>query len=134
MQTHMLLGVWLLILGLAGGCSGPKLVPAKGKIVSGGQPLKMGPQGVLQIILVPDEGAKAGEFTTYPADVDKEAGTFEVGGGVPPGKYRIAVLWLDPYPMKDKLNGKFTFEKTPLLRDVTGEGLLEIDLANPTGS
>jgi hypothetical protein len=115
---------------LLAGCSGPERVEAKGRIVSGGQPLKFGPQGALQVVLVPKGKEQSIDLTTFTADVDKEQGTFSVFGGVPPGTYKIVIAAYDPYPSHDKLNGKFSMEKSPILREVTGEPL-EIDIASP---
>jgi hypothetical protein len=112
------------------GCSGPTTVEAKGRVVSGGQPLELGPQGVLQVILVPAGMEQSVELTTFSAEVDKEQGTFEVIGGVPPGKYKFVIQALDPYPMADKLNGKFGMNNSPIVREITGEPI-EIDLASP---
>jgi hypothetical protein len=120
-----------LMLGAANlvvGCSGPKMVAAKGRVVSGGQPLKVGEKGVLQVILVPEGLEQSVDLTTFPANVDNQQGTFDVYGGVPPGRYKFIIQWLDPYPLTDKLKDKFSMEKSPIVLEVTGEPL-EIDIA-----
>lgn len=131
MPRATIAGYCLIATAMLAGCSsGPKMVDAKGRIVSGGQPIKVGNQGALQVILIPQGKEDSVDLTTYPADVDKEQGSFSVNGGVPEGKYKIVILWLDPYPITDKLNGKFGFDNSPIVREVTGEPL-EIDIAAP---
>ena len=52
-------------------------------------------------------------------------------GGLPPGKYRIAVRQWDPYPDTDKLGGKFDAQNSPIVREITGEEDIVIDLSKP---
>ena len=131
-MKRLLVSIFGCAILLAGCSSGPKMVEAKGRVVSGGQPLKFGPQGALQVILVP-KGTEPSSvnFSSFTADVDKEQGTFDVFGGVPPGTYKFVIIALDPYPSNDVLKGKFSMEKSPIEREVTGQGPIEIDLANP---
>lgn len=81
--------------------------------------------GMVQLEFVPAEGNPATE--TYGAVVDAE-GKFDMPGGMPPGKYKVAVRQWDPYPQTDKLGGKFSATATPIVRDVTGDQPIEIDL------
>ena len=53
------------------------------------------------------------------------------GNGIPPGKYRIAVRQWDPYPDRDRLEGKFSEKETPIVRDVDGKTPIDIDLSKP---
>ena len=53
-------------------------------------------------------------------------------GDVVAGKYRITISQLDPYPGVDKLKGAYSRQKSPIVRDLTGEPV-EIDLAKPEG-
>jgi hypothetical protein len=114
---------WIVLLA---GCSGPKKVEAKGRIVSGGQPLKLGPQAVLNVQLVPKGMEQSIDLTAFSADIDGQ-GTFSVYGGVPPGTYKFVIQLLDPYPLTDKLKGKFSMDNSPIEKEVTGEPL-EIDI------
>ena len=50
-----------------------------------------------------------------------------------PSTYRIAVYQYDPFPGKDLLNGQFSREKTPIVREVTGGEEINIDVGNPKG-
>ncbi len=118
-----------LFLLTVSGCGGPSTV--HGKLTNGGAPVTVSDKGVIVISFSPEGGAGPG----FGADV-KPDGTFVVRGpenkGVPPGKYRIAVMQYDPYPGTDKLDGKFGPGKTSLVRDING-GALDIDLAKPQG-
>ena len=122
--------VGICLLGwavLVAGCSGPKKVEAKGRIVSAGQPLKLGPQAVLNIQLVPKGMEQSIDLTAFSADIDREQSSFSVFGGVPPGTYKFVIQYLDPYPLTDKLKGKFSMDNSPIEKEVTGEPL-EIDI------
>jgi hypothetical protein len=108
------------------------MVEAKGRVVKGGQPLKLGPQGSLQVVFYPQAREERGEFSTYPATVNYSDGTFAVEEKIPAGTYHISVQQLDPYPFVDKLQGAFFGEQSPIVREVTGEPI-EVDLDKPTG-
>jgi hypothetical protein len=122
----------VLLLAFAGGCSGQATVELKGRVVRDGQPLKLGPQGVLEVILIPEQHDEQGEFSTIAPAVNYQDGSFENFEKIPAGRYRFAIQQLDPYPFNDKLKGAFSKEKSQIVRDVTGEHL-EIDLARPEG-
>jgi hypothetical protein len=124
-----------VLTGLAAsGCGSGGAIRVKGTVTNNGQPLSVSDKGMVQVIFIPDDPEKAGD--TYPANVNPD-GTFEVPGkegkGIPPGKYRVAVRQLDPYPTKDKLKDKFSPEKTPIVRDVASREV-NIDIANVSGS
>jgi hypothetical protein len=101
-------------------------------VTSGGQPLTVGPKGVLEVALIPEADREKGEYTPLVAQVNYQDGTFFVEGGAPAGKYRISVQQIEPYPMNDKLKGKFFMAKSPIVREVTGEPI-EIDVSKPEG-
>lgn len=122
----------VLLCGLVVGCSGKQMVEVKGRVTSGGQPIKLGPQGVLEVVLIPEADREKGEYTPFVAEVNYQDGTFHVEGGAPPGMYRISVQQMDPYPMNDKLMGKFYMTKSPIVREITGQ-VVEIDLTKPEG-
>jgi hypothetical protein len=114
---------------LAAGCGGGAI--PKGKVTKGGQPIKVSDKGMVQVRFIPAEG-KADNV--YSAKVEAD-GTFELKGNhnkpIPLGKYKIAVLAMDPYPTKDLLDGKFNEQKTTIVRDVTGSGSIDIDVDKP---
>jgi|YNPMSStandDraft_1061717.scaffolds.fasta_scaffold43994_2 hypothetical protein len=128
---------WGSLVGLLIGCGGKGQEPAvraKGRIVMNGKPLVVSPQnrqvgiGYVRVEfyrLGPDgrTGDPVGGM------VVDENGYFELmGRGIPPGKYRIAVYHHDP---DDKLGGRFDKDHSPIVREVTGNEDLIIDLAKP---
>jgi hypothetical protein len=123
---------WLLAVVLclpASGCGGPVLVKAEGTLLQNGKPLSLSRTGTAQVIFVPDVPPGT-PYTTYPADFTRDTGAFVVNS-MPRGKYRVTIALLDPNPQVDKLQGKFSQEKTPFLLEVTGEAPIELDLARP---
>lgn len=122
LPVSLLAAAWLLV-----GCGPPPNVTATGTVVQGGQPIKLGPTGVIQITLKPDVPADK-EFTTIPGRC--ENGNFTIPN-VPPGKYVIGIEILDPNPMSDKLNGKLTYNYSPIKREIDGKAPLTIDVAKP---
>ena len=131
MKLSALILVVLTLLSClgCGGETGPKLVKAHGTVTKGGEVLQVAGRdigvGMVQLEFIPAEGNPATE--TYGAVVDAE-GKFDMPGGMPPGKYKVAVRQWDPYPQTDKLGGKFAATATPIVRDVTGDQPIEIDL------
>jgi hypothetical protein len=115
---------------LVTGCGGGGVTP-RGKVTKGGQPIKVSDKGMVQVRLIPAEGTAG---TVYNANVGAD-GSFEVKGPdgkpIPAGKYKIAVLAMDPYPTKDLLGGKFSEDKTTIVRDVSGAQSLDIDVDKP---
>jgi len=123
-------GIAFLVCLLAIGCGDGGRVTVKGKVTKGGQPLKVSEKGMVQLRLVSQGADKA----THTAKVEPD-GSFTVKGAdgkaIPQGKYKVAVVATDPYPTgKDVLDGKFSEDKTPITRDVTGQSL-DIDLDKP---
>jgi hypothetical protein len=125
------------------GCSGteqPKRVNAKGKLMEGSNPfivdvtkLKL-PAGAslppgtrpLTVSFIPvDKGE------TAPANVDAATGLFTVA--LVPGKYKIAVSASAGPGSPDLFNGKFSAEKTQIVRDVKENDEIVIDLSKPQG-
>jgi len=103
----------------------------RGKVTKGGQALKVSEQGMVQVRLFAAEGAVDAPYTAQVAP----DGTFTVKGSdgkaIPAGKYKIAVLQLDPYPKTDLLKGQFDEKKTTIVRDVSGGQEIIIDLDKP---
>lgn len=69
------------------GCGGPK-IPVTGKVTYKGEPL-----GGVEIQFTSEEDAEA----IYPGTSDEKDGTFVLDtrgkGGIPPGKYKVTVVW-----------------------------------------
>jgi hypothetical protein len=148
MQAALRRSVWL-VAGLAGafaltGCgkSVPKVV-VRGRLLDNGKPLQIptdklppGDPGVrLEFCALRDDG---GVGDVYTATVDKDDATFEVKGhagkgGIPVGKYRVAIS-VGP-PGQDRLKKKFTARNSTIEREITTapDQEIVIDVAKPTG-
>lgn len=133
-----------VILGcmFAMGCANApdeRLVEVKGQLTNAGQPLKVQRQDVgLGLIQLEFYQIQAQGQSTDPetARLD-EQGRFTVPGrtghGIPPGKYRVAVRQWDPYPDFDRLKGKFDAKHSPIIRQLTGQEEVLIDVSKPEG-
>jgi hypothetical protein len=130
LRTFAGAGGFVLLSVLLAGChSGPAKVDVTGKVTNKGELLKVGKQGVIQVIFYLYPDVKEGNpVTGHPAKVNKETGTFDIKG-LPVGKYLIAVEQFDPYPRTDLLEGAFDRKNSPIVRDVTGQEPIDIDLA-----
>jgi hypothetical protein len=107
---------------------------SKLKMPKGTTGLPPGVNSAVEIIFHPTDKGEP-----IPAEVDSKAGTFVVKGkdgkGIPAGRYKISVTARftmtpdDP----DYFGGKFTPEKTQILRDVKPGEEVIIDVSKPTG-
>jgi hypothetical protein len=130
-----LLAAPAMILSLAG-CSEP-LAEVKGKVHNNGQPLavKESPSGAGGRVMVLFHSLDQGKKDEGPhGAIVKPDGTFSVPGatgrGLPLGKYRVEVKWQDPFPMgKDKLEGKFGQENSPVVVGVPSPKDIDINVA-----
>jgi hypothetical protein len=132
----------LITIVLVGCGGGPKddSVPVRGQVTNAGAPLKVNRPDVglgyveVHFYRIADDGS----VSTDPADaaVD-ESGNFTVRGrdghGLPPGKYRITVRQLDPAPDNDKLQGRFNLKNSKIVRDVSPDQEIVIDVSRPEG-
>jgi len=123
LPVALLAGLCLVVAGCGGG---PKIVTVKGSVLKNGQPIELGPMGVLEVILVPDVPPGA-EYTTYPAPRPEASGKFEIKE-VPAGKYKVVVRQLDPYPANDVLKGAFEIATTKFIVDVDGTKTVDVDV------
>jgi len=121
-SCFFLLLACILVLGCGGGGGA-----VKGKVLKGGQPLKVSDKGMVQVRFINES-----DGFTAPVGPD---GSFTLTGnegkGIPAGKYKIAVLAYDPYPTKDLLAGKFSAMATPVNKDVKPGDDVVIDLDKP---
>src|SRR5262245_10144991 len=125
-----------LILGLAG-CS-ESLSEVKGKVHNNGQTLAVkesasGAGGRVMVLFHPQDESKKDDGPH--GAIVKSDGTFSVPGatgrGLPPGKYRVEVKWQDPFPMgKDKLEGKFGPENSPVVVDIPSPKDIDINVSS----
>ncbi|HSQ56658.1 MAG TPA: hypothetical protein VLM40_13025 [Gemmata sp.] len=131
-------------LALAAGCGSSKDKTAegrtkpKGRILENGLPVKVdtsklppGDPG-LQVTFIKIGGVDAGEETDAQI-TDAGTGTFELfgadGKGIPPGKYRVAVV-LAPVGSADALKGKYSRDNSKIEVEVKEGEDLVIDLAS----
>jgi hypothetical protein len=120
----------LVLAGVCVGCSKKNTnITVIGSVTRGGQALKVGPTGYVQVTLHPDVGPEAA-FTPRIAECDKASGKFEIRD-IPPGRYKIGVEQFDPDPTSDKLNGAMRAERGRFVRELDGKASLDIDLAKP---
>jgi hypothetical protein len=124
--------VVLALAGLLSGCGGgPGKFKVSGKVTQSkaGSPLKEFPpkSGMLTVMLIPVvEGGKGG--TNVPLQTDLN-GTINEKPDVPTGKYKVSIeVKLTPAGT-DELGGKFSPEKTKIIKEIKGDTVLEIDLS-----
>jgi hypothetical protein len=149
LRSVTILTALALATGFLAGCGkdnaalGPRVKP-KGRILKNGLPLQYtespntrlppGDPG-MQVIFIKVGTSDAG--TEIPARiVDPREGTFDLAGedgnGIPPGKYRIAVI-LAPVGGTDVFKGKFDRTNSKIERELKGNEDVVIDVDKPNG-
>lgn len=139
-----LLAACLAIVGCGSGESG---VTVKGRVIEKGGPVSIADyqEGVncIRVVFVPlNEG---GATTAVPSQSSnaKQDGSFEIAGnmgnGIPPGKYRVAVQKMSDGPNGpaevDPWKGRFGVNSSPFVFEVKEEMRpIDIDLSNPPKS
>ena len=128
-------GMALFLVLIAGCSSGPKLVKANGQLLYNSKPLSVDPNTKISVFFV-SMGEEAATFTADPFDRDES--TFIVSGrtgqGIPVGKYRIAVRQIgDLSDEAERINEMFTRKNSPIIREVTSEEPIILDLSKPEG-
>jgi hypothetical protein len=117
------------LLGV-GGCS--RSVPVSGRLLYNGEPLRGRAPDDIIMTFCPLVDGKDQMAELKRVEVDQAAGTFQLPVGLVPGKYRIAVHVLDPATGKDRLEDAFTEGTSPIVREITGQQELVLDLAKPS--
>jgi hypothetical protein len=129
----------LLVLVVFWGCSRNATedgtVRVRGRVTNAGQPLEVEGTdvglGSVAVGFYPMyDGEELVELTSAQANAE---GHFELIDGIPPGTYRITVRQWDPYPQVDRLKGKFDEKRSKIVRQLTGEEDLVIDVSKPEG-
>jgi hypothetical protein len=130
---------WLAFCVLIPACSsGPKPLKVSGQLKNNDKPYTA-PKGAMVNIGFAPVVEPGTPFDTYPAIFNGDDSSFTVPGkseqGIPPGKYRISVQQFvpDPTAQINEMNARFTSEKSAIIREVTDETPIIIDLAKPTG-
>lgn len=130
----------LLVLVHAAGCSpgkiaAPAVQPIKGRVVKDGKPLTVAEGERLMVTFFPEDKALPPGLN-FTATVQSD-GTFEVsgaqGGGIPEGKYRIAIALIGVDPKvkgkpSDKLLDVFSPATTPFVQDVSWSEEIVLDV------
>jgi hypothetical protein len=133
---------WVAFLLQATGCSpAPKLVNAKGQLTYKNKPYIVSSKIGVDLYFIPvvEAGAKADSYA-HVGIYNNEDGTFVVQGkdlkGIPAGKYRIAVQQMmigSPSAEVQIMNDKFSKENTAVVRDITNEEPVVIELSKSEG-
>jgi hypothetical protein len=152
----------LVVLTGCGNSDEGELVIVRGKLTENGKPFVLDqakipiPKGAtapppgsegLRIVFIAMGGKKTSKNIDtderFPATYHADTGTFEVPGpkgkGIRPGRYKITII--ADYSIsggKDKessdyFGGKFSQEKTQIIREVNGGEEIAIELAKPQG-
>jgi hypothetical protein len=130
--------LWCFVLILGAGCSsGPPPIPVKGKLLLKDVPFKVDQKVGVTVVFIP---VQAGDFDTYPANYEREDGSFTIPGkdgrGIPAGKYKVSIsqMSMQKTPEMQKLNDMLSPQKTTIIREVTKDSPeITIDLSKPGG-
>jgi hypothetical protein len=124
------------------GCSsgGPRHVKAKGQLLYKGKPLVVPQKAAVSVRFIAKDGGDNPRIFVADTPFDREGATFTISGndgrGIPVGTYRIAVTQKmvgDAPPEIDEMNEMFSLKKSAIVREVTGEEPIVIDLSKPEG-
>ena len=134
------IGFLLPICVCLAGCGKTYQVPGTakvtGRVTNGGAPLKVEGReiglGMVTIGFCPLANDNAARAESASAMLDAE-GNFEVIEGVKPGNYLITVRQWDPYPQVDRLGRKFDERNSKIIREITEDVELIIDVSKPEG-
>jgi len=89
-----LLGLGLMLLLLAG--CGPKTVTVTGRVMKGGEPMKVSEDTYVTLSFIPDPKLPDSQTTSYSARFDQKSGTYSVT--LPAGSYKTKLVIA--YPAK----------------------------------
>ena len=137
LEAMGMLAVFCLV---AFGCgrSDENLVRVRGSVTDAGRPLEVAGRDVglgsvrIEFHRLDEAGSPVGapEGTEVGPD-----GRFDVPGpdgrGIAPGMYRVSIRQWDPYPLVDRLDGRFDEHNSPIVREVGRGREIAIDLARP---
>jgi hypothetical protein len=115
-----------LALGVAG--CGPRKVKVYGKLTQGAKPLRGTEEEPIRVAFTPYDENKPSKGPVYLATVDQATATYEVV--VPVGRYRICVSQFTAN-LSDRFDNAFGEGFSPIVRDVTEDGPLDLDLNKP---
>jgi hypothetical protein len=128
LRAGVVAAIALVVAGCGGGYTPKKGVVVKGTVLKAGQPLQVPRRdiglGGVEVQLVPT--GPAADSRGVEVALAAENGSFELrgaGSGIPPGKYKLAVLQHDKGPGSDILKGAFSPAKTPITVEVPEDKL-----------
>jgi hypothetical protein len=130
--------IFFALLALVAGCTKQYqvggTVKLTGKVTKDGEPLQVEGRemglGMVQIGFCQLENEKDPvRIRTATAMVDED-GSFEVVDGLEPGLYVVTVEQWDPYPSTDRLRGKFNDQNSKIVREISADTELVLDLSN----
>jgi hypothetical protein len=136
-----LFSVVALLAILASGCSsGARLVRVKGQLMYNQKPLPVSPKTGITVWFTAVDAGDNPPFFTAEQPFNREDSTFVVAGhdgrGIPIGKYRIAVsqkMAGQLPPDVETMNETFSRKSSPIIREVTSEEPIILDLSKPEG-
>jgi hypothetical protein len=114
----------LFAFGLVG-CATPKY-RLHGKITRAGKPLEWESENRKLLVLFNPVDIED-DKNVYRAETDTEAGTYVIAA-IPAGTYRVSIQQQDPYPLQDLLGFAYSLKSSPIMREVKGNGEINIDL------
>ena len=160
MNIHTLFGLWaaLGVVCLTGCGGGGNTIWVTGVLQKGGEPYKPPEERKLALYFYPIAEGTAGNSVDEPemAEYDPRNGSFTVprheGYGIPPGKYRIAIVETVRREARDTLNkaaktkrgtprisndtnfleSSFGQATSPFVRDLKTSTNLTLDMASPS--
>jgi hypothetical protein len=99
-------------VGIFSGCGNNNPVTVEGIFTVDGKSVVLKKTATVQITFHPDP-VDPKNTRSYPADFDNETLSYKIPS-IPKGKYKVEVSYLDPYPVRDKLNGAYSSNKTTI--------------------
>ena len=117
----------------------PGTVKVSGTVTDGGTPLhvegrdvKIGWVTISFSQIPPEDQVDRQLVVSAAAQVDAE-GNFELIDGIEPGEYLITIQQWDPYPQRDRLKGKFDEKNSKVIRNITEDTVMDIDVSQSEG-
>jgi hypothetical protein len=114
-----------LVVLLATGC-GARKVKVHGKLTYGAAPVTGAEREPLVVTFCPFNGEGKPDGPPFYAQVNQETGAYEAM--IPAGKHRICISCFQA-DLSDQFNGMFAPGQSPIIRDVSDEAEINVDLS-----
>lgn len=108
------------------GCGGEKPVSVEGKFTIDGKPVELKKTATIQITFHATENNHA-QAISYPADFENENLIYKINN-IPKGRYKVEIVYLDPYPSRDRLNGSYSASKSPIVCELKDNTTFDINI------